>query len=1104
MKPALRFACVFMLAWPCIAGLAQNAVSIEALTEEQAALIAEQAAVLDAAPRLEIGANAFEPAQMAAGFIAWIEVPETGLYEVALPGPGALVMASFPTSDGRYDGTTAARRHGTAASLDQPIAIGPVLLSADHPYMVSISSGSQTTVALHRLLTPTAARPAPEGAESLSLGDHLFEAFGQFDLEIEPATTPLSIEVFAEPRADLRADLGGARLRPGGLYPWQINEPERLRIRTDVPKGTPGAKILVRVTRSDQSVDETEPNSSLADVMTPGQEWSGILLPDGDKDLLAFTIEVGGDFSLDVETDLSWSRFETRLSPADDRQTKLWARAPSGALIDERLQLKAGDYVLRLERVDGRPDAVPYRVSLTPGASPGPGREVEPNDSVDAAMPLGDSLQIRGSAASDDIDFFSFSIPDEKAGHLWRIFAVDASRIELSGRDGRLVRVDAEERRLRADSLALVPGEYSVEVRAESDYVLRVMDLGERPKGFEAEPNNSTTDGQRLAFGETAEGGFHVERDVDVYLFRQEAAGPVEITIVPADDGVTDAKLFHGGDQRGQRIEFQPGADPMKFSSVLEAGDWAIEIRSLDANVMENYQLAVRRLPALASSEPDDGPLQAAKLPRDGDISGTVGGFDGADQVFVPLPQGSGIAAMFCERPHDLDLGRWRLFNWSTDENLGDLNLGAKVLAYGPELGGAVRLELAGATDQAAYRCRFRFAPETAQLPQPAAVDILERGTAIRATLTSEQPRLAVPIRLSAGSVGIVGCRLPGGEPWPADGTLWDVDGIERVENDPFGDYRIIGGAPAAELELEGRNSESLPLDLICSMIGIDDLRRPEDMGPAAEFRILASATSTFAPDTPTEGPRPPGLEALIARPVPTAQASGTLPVEIEMTEIPELAGYASMGQTFTTRVNLRNTSDRPLSLSLSADVAAEGWREALLPGTLSLSPGAREAVEVRIVAPPWISPVLRPTLAFTATADDEFAAQLAEIPVDAVATPIGPVVYWHAPDALRGGLNVLHYGLGARLIEIDGISTDEQRQRSERFLHDGLAPHIRGNYIQRDLVFRLAAPSELVGAMVQLRSTESPERWPSEVEFHVSGRQKANYFGGPRGGAPQ
>ena len=80
MKPALRFACVFMLAWPCIAGLAQNAVSIEALTEEQAALIAEQAAVLDAAPRLEIGANAFEPAQMAAGFIAWIAGGRRGSY----------------------------------------------------------------------------------------------------------------------------------------------------------------------------------------------------------------------------------------------------------------------------------------------------------------------------------------------------------------------------------------------------------------------------------------------------------------------------------------------------------------------------------------------------------------------------------------------------------------------------------------------------------------------------------------------------------------------------------------------------------------------------------------------------------------------------------------------------------------------------------------------------------------------------------------------------------------------------------------------------------------------------------------------------------------
>jgi Mg-chelatase subunit ChlD len=95
-------------------------------------------------------------------------------------------------------------------------------------------------------------------------------------------------------------------------------------------------------------------------------------------------------------------------------------------------------------------------------------------------------------------------------------------------------------------------------------------------------------------------------------------------------------------------------------------------------------------------------------------------------------------------------------------------------------------------------------------------------------------------------------------------------------------------------------------------------------------------------------------------------------------------------------------------------------------------------------------------------------------------------VTYWHAPDALRGGLNVLHYGLGARLIQIDGETIDEGKQVSEKPLHDGLAPHIGGQNISKDLVFRLAAPSELAGGMVQLRSTTSPARWPTGAEFFV------------------
>lgn len=1063
----------------------EPALTAEQLTERQQALIAEQAAALDEAPRLTPGASTFEPEIMAAGFIAWLEVSETGLYRITVDGPGALVLASFSTPDGQYDGQTRQSNHASDASLDRDATIGPVLLSNAHPYMVSISSASATTVRLERVPADLVARPTPTEQVPLADGAHLFTTSGRMEFLVTPDDRPRSIEVITEPRARLlEAELGGMGIRPGGLLPWRPTVPERLVVILDVPDGTAEPAVLVRISTPAGEYDETEPNHDDPDILIPGQPFTGVMLAARDEDVLAFSVPEDGDFSLSVTTDQPAANFTVELRRPDAPRFELWKREPRGSLIDQPLRLTAGDYEFKLQRMDRSGPAVPYVVELVTRSAPGPGREIEPNDRQQNAMRLPESLNVRGNATGDDVDYYAFSVPDAKAGHSWRLFAIDARRITLFGRDGEIVRVDATGPRLRADSLALVPGDYVVQVLAEADYVLRMMDLGDRPPGFEAEPNDSIDDGMRLEFGATATGGFHVHRDRDFYLFRLDAPGPVEIGIVPSSDGATDARLYHGIRQWGSASRFEPGIAPMTFRSTLPAGDWAIELRSLEENVQETYEVSVQRLPALAGGEPDDTPLQAVKMPRTGDFTGTVGGFDEVDQWFVSLPRGDGIAAMFCDPEPS---GRWRVFDWTRGDSLGDIRDGVLVFPYGPELGGAVRFELLGNNTTVDYACRLRFAPSGSDPTADGAGPALQPGFARSFELTEEALQALMPLSLAEGENAALGCWRDDGTVLTAEDRVWRADGADAASREPLGDFTVIRAGAEPMLNVNARLQESFPVRVRCALLGIDDLPRPTDMGPAAEFdpRAVASATVAGNSQDADGGPPPPGLEALIQRPVPESQATGDLPVHLEFGDLPTLAGYVDAGQTFDIEATLTNRSASPLSLDLAATVAADRWRVEH-PPQIELAPGASRAIPMTVRAPAWISAVLQPTLALRAQQGDAVGAAMTGITISADATAVGPVTWWDAPDALRGGLNVLHHGLGARLVEINGEATDEQRQTTERWVHDGLAPHITSQGIQQDLVFRLAAESELAGAMIHLRSTDQPASWPTSVEFYV------------------
>ncbi|GEM_PF-1876702 len=1058
---------------------------------------AEQAAVLEAAPVLAEGRNEFDAATLAEGTFAWVEPAEPGFYTFTLSQPGALVLVSFPNADGRYDGKTGPARHGSALSQDQAPVLGPVLLGSGHPYLLSISAkGGAGSVELAKVAEVPALSETPEGRTPIPDGEWLLAPDGRLDLVLAGSPDRRKIEVISEPRADLDARVDGVFIPPGGRYPLFSDEDLLVRVTAKTGKASPPPLVLLRLGAAPGGLDETEPNESEPNALVPGQPFNGMLLA-SDDDLFSFSLEA--DSALSLELNLPGDTgAELALHRIDDAgRHLLWTRKPAGGGVDSApLHLQAGDYRLLLERTGRDTQAAPYTLQLAAGKTPAPNQEAEPNDTPASAQPLSEALRVSGSSAADDYDVYRFSISGEQAGHLWRVFTVDAKRITLSDNDGTITTVNATGRRSMADALALEPGEYRVEVRAEGDYLLRVMDLGPRPSNYEGEPNNDAATGQRLEFGDGVQGGFHVERDVDFYLFRLDAGSATEIEIRPATDGVMDVKLFHGSQQVGSTRQFEAGDDPYRFQGRLAAGDWALAVRSLDPKPSENYEIGVSRLPAIAGPEPDDAPLDAAKMPRDGDFAGSVGAFDGADQVFIPLPEGEGRAALLCQTAPGTRTGRWRVYHWADDSRVVDINDGIALFDYGPALGGAVRFGLDGTNRPVNYACAVRF-PPTGAPPEPQvtgttgdATPMLAPGQARRVTLAAEGPEPVFDLFMGENEIGFATCSVAGGAVLEPSTRAWGLEGVRTPVRELFGPLQPFVAESGAKLKINRTYAQrldgaTLPMDFDCTLYGVDDLPRPADMGPVAAFTAFEQRAAESGSAAPA-GPPPPGLEALIARQAPERQPEGDLPVQLAIAESPELAGFSDAGQRFTATATLTSEHDAPLSLDVDIRVDGEGWRVSPARQPITLAAGSDTEVTAEVVAPPWLTPSQRPTLIVKATANDAFAAAATTLTIDGTAVPVDPFVYWHAPEALRGGLNVLLYGLGARITHWGDQPADENLQKREAPLHDGLAPHTGSVNLPPDVSFRLAAPAKLAGVMVQLRSTAGPERWPTEMEVHA------------------
>ena len=1055
---------------------------LAAQTDAQRAEMEATAARLAESPRLTPGSVPVDVAP-AEGQFFWIVPEATGIYSIALDGPGVIRLSTFPNADGQYDGETAERVITQAVNAYGTPSAGPFLLSEGWPYLLSVNALGPANLTLTQMETLGPPIPLPERDTELGVGDYLFALSGDLRLSLPDPDAPLRLEVLSEPRATLQADAGGATIT-GPLEPFDAGEPVRLNLRASAPDDQPPPLVLLRIAPFAGDLDETEPNRGDADTFEPSQGFTGLLLSGTDVDRMAFSLPNAQDVALSITTEAIWADFGVLLEQIVDGPAVpvLRRRSTGGNLAATGLHLAAGDYVLELSGDNPNPGAIGYRVALDPGSPAIPGQEAEPNDHPAAATALTETGVLRGNAAADDIDFARFGITTPN--HLWRIFALNADRMILRDKDGVIADVTAVDSRAIADALALVPGDYTVEIRGGADYALRLMDLGPQPPRHEAEPNDTQNAAQLLPFDTPFTGAFTSPADLDIFQFRLGAETPVRITVTPAGDGPMDAQLYLGASRWGQPRDFAPGDESYIFDGTLPPGDWFLQLRARSTLTRGTYQVSVARSPEVAGGQPDDTPATALLAPLDGDVAGVVGAFDAEDHIITRLPATPRAALIACDAP------TWSLWPWSGGRKITNPRDGLVITEPDAEVGGGLRIVVSGDMRERAYQCAVRFRPDEADLPAATAVPsadlvTLAPGAALSGILTRAAAQQRIALDIAEGAFGVLAC-FDGDDAALSARDLRPRD-LSLQEHDALAPFIAFRAGPAPGIELRASLQEGEERGWRCALLATDDMPRLADLGDLAALTTPPDAAPALPGGSPGLTGTPPSLDALLALVPPATQAAGDLPVTVTFAPPPPVAAYAQAGQRMTVGATLSNDSDTALDMSLATAIAGDRWQAEVMPETLQLAPGASADVSITLTAPPWLSPVVPPTLSLTATAGARFTSAVQGIDVVTDVPTQGAFTYYDAPDALRGGLNLLHYGLGARLVEMEGDQINDRDAEARAYLHDGLAPHANLRDIGRDLTFALPAPAQVAGAMIQLRSNANPLQFPGVYEVYLS-----------------
>jgi hypothetical protein len=304
---------------------------------------------------------------------------------------------------------------------------------------------------------------------------------------------------------------------------------------------------------------------------------------------------------------------------------------PEGIVDLPDLRFAAGAYDIEISPPSST--AAPYVLEASTQALASPGREVEPNDTLQTAFPLDAGLAVRGRLVGADRDNYTFEISG--APMLWRVTVLAKDRpvsVVRCYSGGRTIEQQVRagsDRTTRMDNLLLLPGKHFVEVEGtDTPYLLKLAPIGPadltqrqeagtkteggpRPPGaLELEPNDAEDRANPLRAGMPRVGTLPQADDRDVYAFHVGADRPIRVKVTPPGRGQVSLRLAAGSGPGPSDASTKHG-EPAVFEGVLRTGDYTVTVQPQGA--MEGYyQILLELLDPLQTASDVPSPVSVS------------------------------------------------------------------------------------------------------------------------------------------------------------------------------------------------------------------------------------------------------------------------------------------------------------------------------------------------------------------------------------------------------------------------------------------------------------------------------------------------------------
>jgi hypothetical protein len=387
---------------------------------------------------------------------------------------------------------------------------------------------------------------------------------------------------------------------------------------------------------------EAEPNDhwQLSNRVDLSQPVTGSMGRRGESDFFHFTLdEATSNQVLTLRLETAEDQDMT-LCLANDKGQNIQCRNSSGSVELPDLILTPGTWGFVAK---GGPEGADYTISLSVQSEIIAGVEAEPNDMVEFAAAVPSNNRIKGRFSGTDTDFYKIIVTEEP--QLWRFQVIGDEIHELAYYDGAGIqnqryRVPAGQRRVRLDSVFLLPGIHHVRVsgRDGGTYTLLARAIGPPDPNGEFEPNDDTSRMQPLSFGQTRTGFLEDKADRDNYRFYLGHWDRIRLTIEPPPDGEIYANLYwdtqvfktFNNPKTGQKVELE---------GLFPPGDYRLQLHAKTTSEAE-YKLSLGRLDRFdcpTDCEPNDNLDFANPFPANHVVEGRVNEWRDYDWFRLPI-----------------------------------------------------------------------------------------------------------------------------------------------------------------------------------------------------------------------------------------------------------------------------------------------------------------------------------------------------------------------------------------------------------------------------------------------------------------------------------